>query len=207
MSKNFLWKASNERIKNSNLYEFCRYLEKKLNLPFYENYNDLWEWSVKSPSVFWNAFWDFANIKGTKGKKTFLKKDSFLDSHYFEDSKLNFAHNLLFKKTNEIAIHFRGENVYEKSISWKKLYEDVFKLSNFFKKNGLKKNDRVAAYLPNNIEAIVGLLASSKNGHIWSSCSPDFGVQGVVDRFLQIEPKVLITCDYYYYNGKKILDI
>ena len=204
MSKNFLWKASNERIKNSNLYEFCRYLEKKLNLPFYENYNDLWEWSVKSPSVFWNAFWDFANIKGTKGKKTFLKKDSFLDSHYFEDSKLNFAHNLLFKKTNEIAIHFRGENGYEKSISWKKLYEDVCKLSNFFKKNGLKKNDRVAAYLPNNIEAIVGLLASSKNGHIWSSCSPDFGVQGVVDRFLQIEPKVLITCDYYYYNGKKI---
>ena len=130
MSKNFLWKASNERIKNSNLYEFCRYLEKKLNLPFYENYNDLWEWSVKSPSVFWNAFWDFANIKGTKGKKTFLKKDSFLDSHYFKDSKLNFAHNLLFKKTNEIAIHFRGENGYEKSISWKKLYEDVCKLSN-----------------------------------------------------------------------------
>jgi len=204
MSKNFLWKASNERIKNSNLYEFCRYLEKKLNLPFYENYNDLWEWSVKSPSVFWNAFWDFANIKGTKGKKTFLKKDSFLNSHYFKDSKLNFAHNLLFKKTNEIAIHFRGENGYEKSISWKKLYGDVCKLSNFFKKNGLKRNDRVAAYLPNNIEAIVGLLASSKNGHIWSSCSPDFGVQGVVDRFLQIEPKVLITCDYYYYNGKKI---
>ena len=204
MSKNFLWKASNERIKNSNLYEFCRYLEKKLNLLFYENFNDLWEWSVKSPSVFWNAFWDFANIKGTKGKKTFLKKDSFLDSHYFKDSKLNFAYNLLFKKTNEIAIHFRGENGYEKSISWKKLYGDVCKLSNFFKKNGLKRNDRVAAYLPNNIEAIVGLLASSKNGHIWSSCSPDFGVQGVVDRFLQIEPKVLITCDYYYYNGKKI---
>ncbi len=98
MSKNFLWKASNERIKNSNLYEFCRYLEKKLNLPLYENYNDLWEWSVKSPSVFWNAFWDFAKIKGTKGKKTFLKKDFFLDSHYFKDSKLNFAHNLLFKK-------------------------------------------------------------------------------------------------------------
>ena len=204
MPDNYLWKASLEKIKVSNLYKFCEFLEKKIDLPLFENYHDLWRWSVESPEVFWDVFWDFSMIKGTKGKKIFSLKKDFFESRYFEDSKLNFAYNLLFKKTNEVAVHFRGENGYEKSITWKKLYDDTCKLSDFFKKNGLKKNDRIAAYLPNNIESIVGLLASSKNGHIWSSCSPDFGIQGVVDRFLQIEPRILIACDYYYYNGKKI---
>jgi len=204
MNDIFLWQATKEQIEKSNLYLFCEYLDEEKFFPLTTDYQKLWKWSIQKPDIFWSAFWDFSNIKGTKGKKIISKNTEFLDCRFFEDSKINFALNLLKKKTNEVAIHFRGENGYEKSITWKKLYNDVCKLSNFFKKNGLKKNDRVAAYLPNNIEAIIGLLASSKNGHIWSSCSPDFGVQGVVDRFLQISPKVLITCDYYYYNGKKI---
>jgi len=201
---NFLWQANQDQIEKSNLYSFCKYLDNKKIFPLTTNYEELWKWSNQKPDIFWSEFWNFSNIKGTKGKNIISESKEFLDRRFFEDSKINFAFNLLFKKTNEIAIHFRGENGFEKSITWKKLYTDVCKLSSFFKKHGLKKNDRVAAYLPNNIEAIIGLLASSKNGHIWSSCSPDFGIQGVVDRFLQITPKILISCDYYYYNGKKI---
>ncbi|MEK9741670.1 MAG: AMP-binding protein, partial [Pelagibacteraceae bacterium] len=201
---NFLWQANKDQVEKSNLYLFCKYLDKKKIFPLTTNYQELWKWSNREPDIFWSEFWNFSNIKGTKGKKIISKNKEFLDRRFFEDSKINFAYNLLFKRTNEVAIHFRGENGFEKSITWKKLYTDVCKLSSFFKKHGLKKNDRVAAYLPNNIEAIIGLLASSKNGHIWSSCSPDFGIQGVVDRFLQITPKILISCDYYYYNGKKI---
>ena len=93
---------------------------------------------------------------------------------------------------------------FKENITWKRLRENVFKISFFLKKIGLRKNDRVAGYVPNTIETVTGFLASAKNGYIWSSCSPDFGVQGLVDRFRQIEPKVLFTCDYYYYNGKKI---
>ena len=97
-----------------------------------------------------------------------------------------------------------SEKNIEKKITWKKLRENVCRFSHFLKELNLKKNDRIAAYVPNTIEAIIAFLATSKNGLIWSSCSPDFGEQGLIDRFFQIKPKVLITCEYYYYNGKKI---
>ena len=108
------------------------------------------------------------------------------------------------KKNDDVAINFLSENKIKKKITWKKLYLDVCKLSFFFKKLKLKEKDRIAAYVPNTIESVISFLATAKNGLIWSSCSPDFGVEGVVDRFLQIKPKVLITCEYYLYNGKKI---
>jgi len=204
MMDNFLWKASEDKINQSNIFKFCQYLDKKNILPLTKNYAELWKWSVGSLDVFWSAFWDFSNIQGTKGKKIYNKDSIFYESRFFSDAKLNFAKNLLVKKNNETAIHFRGENGYEKSITWNNLYNNVCKLSHCLQSLGLHKNDRVAAYVPNSIEAITGLLATSKNGYIWSSCSPDFGIQGVVDRFLQIQPKILITCDYYFYNGKKI---
>ncbi|MDA9703248.1 acetoacetate--CoA ligase, partial [Candidatus Pelagibacter bacterium] len=128
----------------------------------------------------------------------------FNKSKFFPDSKLNYAENILKKKSNDIAINFLSEKGFEEYITWNNLYEKVCKLSNYLKKLSLKKGDRVAAYVPNKIETIISFLACAKNGIIWSSCSPDFGVQGVVDRFKQIEPKVLITSDYYFYNGKKI---
>ena len=103
-----------------------------------------------------------------------------------------------------MAINFLSEKGFEENITWNDLYEKVCKFSSYLKKLNLQKGDRVAAYVPNKIESVVCFLACAKNGIIWSSCSPDFGVQGVVDRFKQIEPKVFITCDYYYYNGKKI---
>ena len=128
----------------------------------------------------------------------------FYKNSFFPDSQLNYAENLLPFKNNEIAIKFLSENNTEKIITWKKLYENVCKFSHFLKKNKLKEGDRVAAYVPNTIESIISFLAAAKNGLVWSSCSPDFGIDGVVDRFKQIKPKILITCEHYYYNGKKV---
>tara|TARA_B100000029_G_scaffold201107_1_gene199333 strand:- start:253 stop:2217 length:1965 start_codon:yes stop_codon:yes gene_type:complete len=199
-----LWSANEEIKKNSNLGYFCKHLSKKKLLKYNQDFKNLWKWSVDNPEIFWSEVWDFTKIKGFKGKKTIKKNKIFYKNIFFSDSKLNYAENLLAKKNEEFAINFLSESGTEKKITWKKLYNDVCKFSHFLKKINLKEKDRVAAYVPNAIETIVSFLAVSKNGLIWSSCSPDFGVQGVVDRFLQIKPKVLITCDHYFYNGKKI---
>ncbi len=199
-----MWSANEEIKKKSNLEFFCRDLDKKKILKYQQNFKYLWEWSVNKPEIFWSQVWDFTNIKGIKGKKILKKNKIFYKNIFFPDSKLNYAENLLPKKNNEIALNFLSENNIKKKITWKQLYENVCRLSLYLKKIKLKEKDRVAAYVPNSIETIISFLATSKNGLIWSSCSPDFGVEGVIDRFFQIKPKILITCEYYYYNGKKI---
>lgn len=199
-----LWSANEEIKRSSNLEHFCKNLDKKNLLKYNQNFKDLWKWSVNNSEVFWSEIWDFTKIKGFKGKKTIKKNKIFYKNVFFADSKLNYAENLLPKKNEEIALNFLSESGIEKKITWKKLYENVCKFSSFLKKINLKEKDRVAAYVPNTIETLTSFLAVSKNGLIWSSCSPDFGAQGVVDRFLQIKPKILITCDHYFYNGKKI---
>ena len=203
-----LWTPNEEIINKSNLQFFCKNLDKKKLLRYKKNFKYLWDWSIKNPETFWSEVWDFTKIKGIKGNKVLKKNRIFFKNIFFPNSKLNYAENLLFKNNNEIAINFFSENGIEKKITWKDLYRKVCKFSDFLNKINLKEKDRVAAYVPNSIETVISFLGSSKNGLIWSSCSPDFGVQGVVDRFLQIKPKILITSDYYYYNGKKfnILD-
>ena len=203
-NKTSLWTPNEEIVKKSNLEFFCKNLHKKRLLKYNQNFKNIWEWSVKNPEIFWEEIWDFTKIKGLKGRKIIKKNKIFYKNIFFPDSKLNYAENLLPKKNEDIALNFLSENGVEKKITWKKLYENVCKFSYFLKSINLKKNDRVAAYVPNTIETIISFLASSKNGLIWSSCSPDFGPKGVIDRFLQIKPKILITCDYYFYNGKKI---
>ncbi len=199
-----LWSPNEEIKKTSELGKFCTKLDEKKIFKYSQNFNDIWKWSVDSPEVFWSEVWDYTNIKGKKGKKIIKKNKIFYKNTFFPDSKLNYAENLLSKKNEEIALNFLSENGLRKKITWKKLYEKVCKLSYFLKKINLKEKDRVAAYVPNTIETVLSFLATSKNGFIWSSCSPDFGAKGVIDRFLQIKPKVLITSDYYFYNGKKI---
>ena len=199
-----LWSPNEEMKINSNLSLFCKHLNKKRLLKYSKNFKNLWKWSVNNPEIFWSEIWDFTRIKGIKGKTIIKKNKIFYKNIFFPDSKLNYAENLLVKKNEEIAINFLSENGAEKKITWKKLYEDVCKFSYFLKKINLKEKDRVAAYVPNSVETIISFLATSKNGLIWSSCSPDFGSQGAIDRFFQIKPKLLITSDYYYYNGKKI---
>ncbi len=195
-----LWQPSKKLKQDSILQDFCHYINFKTS----GNFKELWQWSVKNPEEFWSKFWDYSKIIGDKGSVIIQKDKVFNKSKFFPDSKLNYAENILKKRSNDIAINFLSEKGFEEHITWNNLYEKVCKFSNYLKKLSLKKGDRVAAYVPNKIETIISFLACAKNGIIWSSCSPDFGVQGVVDRFKQIEPKVLITSDYYFYNGKKI---
>ena len=199
-----LWSPSKSKIENSNLFKFKNLIEKKYNVSFGLDYNLLWEWSVKFDEDFWSECWDFFKLQGTKKKQIINRHKIFHKTQFFPNSTLNFAKNLLTKKNNEISIFFRSETGFEKKITWKELYEKTCRFSAFLKKIGIKKNDRIAAYVPNTIEPIIAFLGTAKIGGIWSSCSPDFGIQGVVDRFLQIEPKVLISANYYFYNGKKI---
>ncbi len=195
-----LWQPSQKLKQDSILQDFCHFINfKSLN-----NFKELWQWSIKNPEEFWSKFWDYSKIIGDKGSEIIKKNKIFNQSRFFPDSKLNYAENILKKKSNDIAINFLSEKGFEEHISWNNLYEKVCKFSNYLKNINLKKGDRVAAYVPNKIETVISFLGCAKNGIIWSSCSPDFGVQGVVDRFKQIKPRILITSDYYFYNGKKI---
>ena len=195
-----LWKPSEQKKQESLLEDFSKFV----NFDSNHNFKSLWEWSVKNKEEFWSKFWDYSKIIGDKGKEVIRKNKIFNETKFFPDSKINYAENILKKKTNDCAINFLSETGFEESITWKDLYEKVCKFSFYLKTLDLKKGDRVAAYVPNKIESIISFLACAKNGIVWSSCSPDFGTHGVVDRFKQIEPKVLITCDHYFYNGKKI---
>ncbi|MDB3857811.1 acetoacetate--CoA ligase [Pelagibacteraceae bacterium] len=195
-----LWQPSDVKKEESLLEEFSKFINFNSN----KNFQNLWEWSIKNPEKFWSKFWDYSKIIGDKGKETIRKNKIFNKTKFFPDSKINYTENILKKKTDDIAIHFLSEKGFEESITWKELHKKVCKFSAYLKTLDLKKGDRVAAYVPNKIESIISFLACAKNGIIWSSCSPDFGTIGVVDRFKQIGPSVFITCDYYFYNGKKI---
>ncbi|MDC1092682.1 acetoacetate--CoA ligase [Pelagibacteraceae bacterium] len=195
-----LWSPSGQKKQDSLLEDFSKYI----NFRSDRNFKSIWEWSVKNPEEFWSKFWDYSKIIGDKGEEIVKKNKIFNKVKFFPDSKINYAENILKKKNNETAINFLSEKGFEENITWKNLYEKVCKFSAYLKTLDLKKGDRVAAYVPNKIESIISFLSCAKNGIIWSSCSPDFGIQGVVDRFKQIEPKILITSDHYFYNGKKI---
>ncbi len=195
-----LWQPSEKLKDNSLLNDFCRFINFKSS----NDFKKIWKWSIDNPEEFWSKFWDYSKIIGNKGSKVIQKNKAFNKTKFFSDSKLNYTENILKKKSDELAINFLSEKGFEENITWNNLYEKVCRFSSYLKKINLQKGDRVAAYVPNKIETIICFLACAKNGIIWSSCSPDFGIQGVVDRFKQTEPKVLITCDYYYYNGKKI---
>jgi acetoacetyl-CoA synthetase len=195
-----LWQPPEQRVNDSNLLNFSKFVGFTTECDF----KKIWQWSVSEPEIFWSKFWDYSKMIGNKGKEIIRKDKTFNKTKFFPDSKINYSENILKKKNNDVAINFLSEAGFEESISWSLLYEKVCKFSHYLKTLNLEKGDRVAAYVPNKIESIIAFLACAKNGIIWSSCSPDFGEQGVVDRFKQIEPKILITCDYYFYNGKKI---
>ncbi len=203
MDENLLWKASKNLIDQSVIKNFSQKIENKFNINFNETFSNFWKWSIKNPEDFWNEFWDYSNIIGEKKGSVLEKNSIFYKTKFFPNSKINFTENLLVKDTHETAIYSLKENGISNEISWHELRKKVFKFSNYLKLK-IGKGDRVAAYVPNTIETVICFLASAKNGNIWSSCSPDFGIQGVVDRFKQIEPKIFITCDCYFYNGKKI---
>tara|TARA_B100000029_G_scaffold443551_1_gene462692 strand:- start:1707 stop:3662 length:1956 start_codon:yes stop_codon:yes gene_type:complete len=202
MSKK-LWEASKLVKTNSNLLKYEKFLSLNYNYKISKNFKKLLSWSIRNRNKFWSSIWDFCNVKGIKNEK-FNFSNNFIKNRFLINSKLNFAENILSKNDNSKSITFLSENGYRKEISWKELNINVSKIVNFFNKVDIKENDRVAAYLPNIIETVECFLASSTIGAIWSSCSPDFGTKGVIERFSQIKPKILILSDRYYYNGKEI---
>ena len=203
MSKK-LWQPSLIVKKNSNLFAFENYISKKLKIKFNRNYKKLSNWSIKNSPVFWSRFWDFSKIKGIKSNKNFRKSKIFYKNLFLPGSRLNFGENLLSKNNNEKAVTFVSENGFREERSWRQLNLNTNKISNFLKKINIKKGDRVAAYMPNTIQTVEAFIATTSLGGIWSSCSPDFGSKGVIERFSQINPKVLFITDQYFYNGKKI---
>ena len=203
MSKK-LWQPSLIVKKNSNLFAFENYISKKLKIKFNRNYKKLLNWSIKNSPEFWSRFWDFSKIKGIKSNKNFRKSKTFYKNLFLPGSRLNFGENLLSKNNNEKAVTFISENGFREERSWRQLNLNTNKITKFLKKINIKKGDRVAAYMPNTIETVEAFIATTSLGGIWSSCSPDFGSKGVIERFSQINPKVLFITDQYFYNGKKI---
>ena len=199
-----LWSPSKNRIENASLYNFIKHVNSNYKTKI-NNFLSLHNWSVNSRSDFWNEVWDFYKIIGDKGKKPYLDPENNLPgTQFFPNGKLNYAENMLKKNNTDSAIIFWSEDKIKKRVNWFELRNQVSAVANYLKKKGIKSGDRVAAYLPNMPETIIVMLATASIGAIFSSASPDFGVEGVLDRFGQIEPKILVTTDGYNFNGKEI---
>ena len=167
-------------------------------------YRDLHAWSVAHPDLFWSLVWDFCNVIGDKGERLVADHGKMPGTRYLPDATLNFAENLLRRSDNGEAIVFRGEDKVVTRLTWAELGALVSRAQQALRAAGVGVGDRVAAMLPNGPDAVAMVLATTSIGAIWSSCSPDFGERGVLDRFGQIEPKVFVAVDGYWYNGKPI---
>jgi acetoacetyl-CoA synthetase len=199
-----LWRPEKTRAAQTTLATFSAWLSSRAGKPF-NDYDDLHSHSTQSPGEFWSAFWDFAQVAGDKGKAPYLvDADKMPGAQFFPSARLNFAENILCKDGPADALVFWGEDKVKRRMSWSELRAEVGRAADLLRDVGVTPGDRVGAILPNLPEAIVSVLATASIGAAWSSCSPDFGAQGVLDRFGQIEPEVLIACDGYYYNGKAI---
>lgn len=169
----------------------------------HRDYASLHRWSVEEPEAFWSAVWDFTGvIAETRGVRAMLRGESFRETRFFPDARLNYARNLLRRHDDTLAIIHRGERGRRRTLTWRQLAEEVARLAAAMRRAGVGVGDRVAALLPNAPEAVAAMLATASIGAVWSSCSPDFGVGGIVDRFGQIEPRLLFTVDGFEYGGR-----
>ena len=199
-----LWTPSPDRIRDANLTRYRAMLRDAHGLAF-PDYASLHRWSVAEKAAFWISVWDFCGvIAETRGDTALADADRMPGARWFPDARLNFAENLLRRRDGGPALIFRGEDRVRRTVSRAALHDLVSRLVRAFEAAGVAEGDRVAGYLPNIPEAVAAMLAAASIGAIWSSCSPDFGVAGMLDRFGQIEPKLLLTADGYTYNGKPI---
>ncbi len=197
-----LWKPTESFIQHSNLTHYANWMKARTGLSF-SDYHSLWKWSVDNPATFWKSISDYFQIKYYDQPQSIMSDDPMPHTRWFEGATLNYAEHVFRNKTNERpAIFFIAENKEPVSISWDDLEKQTASLENYFKQIGVKQGDRIAAYIPNIPQATVAMLATIALGAVWSSCSPDFGSDSVLDRFKQIEPKVFIAVDGYHYNGK-----
>ena len=203
MSK-ILWKPKKSNIKVSNMFSFYeKAFQKKLSNADEFNYHLLHKWSLDNVEEFWSLVWDDSNIIGTKGANIINNCNDLIKSKFFPEGYLNFSENLLAGKDTREAIVFYGESKERQSLSLKELREKVIALAKWLTKNGVEQGDRVAVLATNSPETIISMLATASLGAIFTSCSPDFGEEGIIDRFGQCNPKIFITTDGYIYGGKK----
>jgi acetoacetyl-CoA synthetase len=199
-----LWQPSSKSIAASNLTAFMQAVERKYGISF-PDYAAFYAWSIREPGQFWRAVWTFCGVIAERqGDIVVEHGDRMPGARWFPGARLNYAENLLRRRDRETAIVFWGEDKVKSSLTYAELYHEVSRLAQALRASGVKAGDRVAAYMPNIPGAIIAMLATTSIGAIWSSCSPDFGVQGVLDRFGQIEPRILFSADGYFYNGKTI---
>jgi len=213
VSNEVIWSPSDKRAESSQMHKFMQNINKKYNINL-SSFSELHTWSIENKTQFWELIWDFFDIIGSKGTKPYIDPENKMPgSKFFPNGKVNYAENMLSGNISGPAIVFKSEDKIRKEVSWKELKTQVATLANFLKEEGIVKGDRVVAYMPNMPETVIMMLATSSVGAIFSSASPDFGVEGVLDRFGQIEPKILLTTDGYWYNGKavnitnKVLDV
>jgi acetoacetyl-CoA synthetase len=188
-------------VAGARLTAFMRAVEARFRIAI-PSYDDLHRFSIERPEDFWLAVWDFCGVRGDRGARVAVDLDRMPGGRFFPDARLNFADNVLRRDDAETAIVFNGEGQRRRTLSFHELRLEVARFSGALRQRGIRSGDRIAGYVPNMPEAIVAALGAASIGAVWSSCSPDFGVQGVLDRFGQIEPRVLVGVDGYFYAGK-----
>ena len=197
-----LWEPSPERVERATMTRYMRWLEAERSLSF-EGYGDLWRWSVDELEDFWASIWDFFEVRSSAGYSSVLPERVMPGARWFEGAELNYAeHVLAVGDDDALAVQHAAEGRKPGSITRGELRERVGAFATGLRSLGVEPGDRVVAYLPNSPEALIGFLAAASMGAIWSSCSPDFGAGSVIDRFAQIEPRVLLAVDGYTYNGR-----
>ncbi len=199
-----LWEPSQERIRNTNMYKFMNFINVKFRKRITE-YSNLYQWSIENIPDFWAAMWEFAEIKVSRSYDEIIDDLSKMPgARWFPGSRLNFAENLLRFRDDHTALTFKGEDQVEYRMTYAELYNEVASVAKSLKEAGVQAADRVVGFMPNMPETIIAMLAATSVGATWSSCSPDFGIKGVLDRFGQIKPKILFTADGYFFKGKRL---
>ena len=203
MENEALWRPSADAVATAKLSSFIAAVNLRWQAGC-SDYASLWRWSVASPEAFWRSLWDECRVLGECGASVVEDGDRMPGARWFPQARVNYAQNLLRRRDDADALVFWGEDKIRRRLSRGELYVQVSRCAQALKGAGVVQGDRVAAYLPNMPEALIAMLATAALGAIWSSASPDFGVQGVLDRFGQIEPKILLCVDGYWYNGKRV---
>ena len=196
-----LWAPSPDRVRDARMSSFIVEANARFGLTL-SDYPSLYAWSIAERADFWRLLWDFCGVRGDPGDSVVVDGDRMPGARWFPEARLNFAENLLRRRDDADAIVFWGEERVRRRFTHRQLHDEVARVARALRSSGVRAGDRVAAILPNMPETVIAMLASASIGATWCSCSPDFGVRGVVDRFGQIAPKILFAVDGYYYNGK-----
>jgi len=198
-----IWMPSEERVQKSAMFRFLAFVNERHGTRF-ASYSELYQWSVTEIPAFWGALWDFGQVVSSRSYQQVVDDPARMPgARWFGGARLNFAENLLRFRDDRTAIIFRGEGGEAERLSYAELYGLVARLARALREAGVSAGDRVAAFMPNLPETVIAMLASVSLGAVWSSCSPDFGIPGVLERFGQIEPKVLFSADGYLYGGRR----